>query len=124
MEDQYTTIEGLIAAASSRPMSRLSFVRRALALGLSATAVTGLLEAIEGPVGGALAAPARASSITFSSWGSADEQTTIKQVLQVFQQRHPSINVTARLDSWADYWPKYNADVAARSTADVQFFTN
>ena len=123
--DEKRSLDELVAAAQTRPMSRVSFIKQALALGLSATAVAGLLDTIEGPVTDAFAAPARkSSSIRFSSWGSADEQTTIKQVLQVFEQRHSSIKVTPQLASWSDYWPKYNADVAAKSTADVQFLTN
>ena len=123
--DEKRSLDELVAAAQARPMSRVSFIKQALALGLSATAVAGLLDTIEGPVTDAFAAPARkSSSIRFSSWGSADEQTTIKQVLQVFEQRHSSIKVTPQLASWSDYWPKYNADVAAKSTADVQFLTN
>jgi multiple sugar transport system substrate-binding protein len=61
--------------------------------------------------------------VSFSSWGSPDEQATIHKVLDVFHQRHKNITVTPRLNSWSDYWPKYNADVAAHSTADVQFLT-
>jgi ABC-type glycerol-3-phosphate transport system substrate-binding protein len=124
MEEQFD-IEELVAAASRRPMSRMSFIRRALALGLSVTAVAGLLETIEGPAERAFAASGRkSSSIRFSAWGSTDEQTTIKQVLSVFQQRNPSISVTPELTDWTSYWTKYNADIAAHSTADVQFLTN
>jgi multiple sugar transport system substrate-binding protein len=104
-------------------MSRLSFISRALALGLSASAVANVLADIEGPVE-ALGAPSRKTvQISFSSWGSPDEQATIQKVLDVFQQRHSTIGVSPRLSSWSDYWPKYNADVAAHSTADVQFLT-
>lgn len=123
MENERSGIDRLVAEATQSPMSRLSFIARALALGLSTSAVASLLADIEGPVA-ALAAPARKTShISFSSWGSPDEQATITKVLDVFQQRHSSINVSPRLSSWSDYWPKYNADVAARSTADVQFLT-
>jgi multiple sugar transport system substrate-binding protein len=124
MEEKNLALGELVSAAQQGSMSRLSFIRRALGLGLSAVAVAGLLDAIEGPVEGALAAPARSSSIRFSSWGSADEQTTIKQILGVFAKRYPSISVTPELAAWGDYWPKYTADVAAKATADVQFLTN
>lgn len=125
LEQNRSAVDDLIMAARQRPMSRLSFIKQALALGLSATAVAGLLDTLEGPVERAFAASAaKTSSLRFSSWGSADEQATIKQVLQVFQQRYPSISVTPQLASWSDYWTKYNADVAAKSTADVQFLTN
>jgi multiple sugar transport system substrate-binding protein len=34
------------------------------------------------------------------------------------------VQVQPQLTSWAQYWPKYTADLAAKSTADVQFLTN
>jgi multiple sugar transport system substrate-binding protein len=123
MDEELAGIDRLVAEASHAPMSRLSFISRALALGLSASAVANVLAEIEGPAS-AIAAPSRKTAqISFSSWGSPDEQATIQKVLDVFHQRYPTINVTQRLSSWTDYWPKYNADVAARSTADVQFLT-
>jgi multiple sugar transport system substrate-binding protein len=112
----------LIAETQLRPVSRLSFIRRALALGLSGAAIAGLLEEIEAPIlAGAAATPQ--AQITFSSWGSLDEQATITQVLKAFSARYPTIQVQPLLTSWANYWPKYNADLAAKSTADVQFLT-
>ncbi len=116
-------IEALIAETGRRPISRVSFIRRALALGLSATAAVSLLNEIEGPVavGAASTAPVQ---INFSSWGSLDEQVTITAVLKAFSQRNPNIQVQPLLTSWANYWPKYTADLAAKSTADVQFLTN
>src|ERR671926_272513 len=64
------------------------------------------------------------AQVTFSSWGSLDEQATITQVLKAFSTRYPAIQVQPLLTSWASYWTKYNADLAAKSTADVQFLTN
>ncbi|GAC1642707.1 MAG: sugar ABC transporter substrate-binding protein [Chloroflexota bacterium] len=123
MDNDLSGIDRLVAEATHAPMSRLAFISRAFALGLSATAVAGVLADIEGPAA-ALAAPSRkTANLSFSSWGSPDEQSTIHRVLDVFHQRHAGINVTPRLSSWSDYWPKYNADVAAHSTADVQFLT-
>jgi multiple sugar transport system substrate-binding protein len=125
MDDNTSPIDRLVEEASARPMSRLSFITRALALGLSASAVASVLTEIEGPASRALAASAHKSSkISFSSWGSPDEQATIKKVLQVFSQQNKAISVEPQLYSWTDYWTKYDADVAARSTADVQFLTN
>lgn len=121
MEDKQTSLDALITAARQRPMNRVSFIRRALALGLSVPAVAGLLTEIEGPV--PAAAAATPAQITFSSWGSLDEQVTITKVLQVFQARYAAVQVQPLLTSWANYWPKYNADLAAKSTADVQFLT-
>ena len=123
MHPDVSGIDRLVAEATQNPMSRLSFITRALALGLSASAVAGVLADIEGPAAAFAASPKKTSHISFSSWGSPDEQATITKVLDVFQQRHASVSVTPRLSSWSDYWPKYNADVAAHSTADVQFLT-
>jgi len=110
-------IETLVAETARRPVSRISFIRRALALGLSATAAASLLDQIEGPAtaGAASTAPAQ---ISFSSWGSLDEQVTITSVLKSFAQRYPNVQVQPMLTSWTNYWPKYNADLAAKSTAD------
>src|SRR5437660_9924572 len=98
MSGEQTPIDTLVEEAAMRPMSRLSFIMRALALGLSTSAVASVLADIEGPA--ALAATKKAS-ISFSSWGSPDEQTTVHKVLDVFHQRHPNITVTPRLASWA-----------------------
>ena len=115
-------LDALIAEAQRRPLSRVAFIRRALALGLSVSAVAGLLAEIEGPLPAASAAAAPVQ-LTFSSWGSLDEQVTIIQVLTTFQARYPNIQVQPILTSWASYWTKYAADLAAKSTADVQFLT-
>jgi ABC-type glycerol-3-phosphate transport system substrate-binding protein len=120
MQSARSALEALIAQTRLRSVSRLSFMRRAIALGLSGTAIAGLLDEIEGPIPAGAATPAQ---ITFSSWGSLDEQATITQVLKAFSTRHPTIQVQPLLTSWANYWPKYNADLAAKSTADVQFLT-
>lgn len=122
-DNELSGIDRLVAEATVQPMSRLGFISRALALGLSTSAVATLLADIEGPVGAFAAAPRKTVNLTFSSWGSPAEQTTIHQVLDVFHQRYKTINVTPQLAAWADYWPKYNADIAAHSTADVQFLT-
>lgn len=121
MDENLSGVDRLVAEATQAPMSRLAFMARALALGLSATAVADLLTEVEGPA--ALAAGSKNAQITFSSWGSPSEQATIHKVLSVFQQKHPHISVTPQLASFSDYFTKYNADVAAHSTADVQFLT-
>ena len=123
MQSEQSTLEALIAETRLRPVSRLSFMRRAIALGLSGTAIAGLLEEIEGPLLASAASTAPAQ-ITFSSWGSLDEQATITQVLKAFSTRYPNVQVQPLLTSWTNYWTKYNADLAAKSTADVQFLTN
>src|SRR5579871_2046845 len=123
MESSRSALDELIADAQRRPVSRISFIRRALALGLSAGAAASLLTDLEGPVA-AHAAAAQPKQISFSSWGSLSEQVTITAVLTAFQTRYPNIQVSPLLTSWSAYWPKYNADLAAKSTADVQFLTN
>ncbi len=121
MESIQSAIDALVAEAQQRPVSRISFIRRALALGLSTTAAATLLADLEGPSrASAASSPAQ---ITFSSWGSLDEQTTIITVLKAFQQSNSNVQVQPQMTSWSQYWPKYNADLAAKSTADVQFIT-
>src|SRR5579871_1611000 len=56
MTQAQPALDALIAEAQRRPISRVSFIQRALALGLSATAVAGLLAEIEGPVAAEAAA--------------------------------------------------------------------
>jgi len=123
VDNDLSGIDRLVAEATQVPMSRFAFIARALALGLSTSAVAAVLEEIEGPASALAARSQKTAHLSFSSWGSPDEQTTIHKVLDVFQQRVKNISVTPQLSSWTDYWPKYNADVAAHSTADVQFLT-
>jgi multiple sugar transport system substrate-binding protein len=120
-KEQERGLEGLANEAAAGGMSRVTFIRRALALGLAAPAIAGALGAIEGPVPtGAASAPAQ---LTFGSWGSVDEQLTINQILKVFMQRHPNIQVQPQLTSFGDYFVKLNADLAAKSIPDVMFLT-
>ncbi len=114
-------LDELAAEAVSSGMSRMTFIRRALALGLAAPAIAGALEAIEGPAP-ALAA-ATPTQLTFGSWGSLDEQVTVNQVLKVFTQRNPDIAVQPQYTSFSDYFVKLNADLAAKSIPDVMFLT-
>ncbi len=123
MNNDLSGIDRLVAEATQSRMSRLSFISRALALGLSASAVATVLADIEGPAAGFAAGSKASAHVTFSSWGSPDEQATIHKVLDIFQHRSPNISVTPQLASFSAYFTKYNADVAAHSTADVQFLT-
>lgn len=116
-------LEQLATEATRSGMSRLSFVQRALALGISVPVIASALEAIEGPVMAAHAASSAPVQINFSSWGSLDEQVGINQVLKVFETRYPNIQVQPQYTDWNDYWTKMNADVAAKSIADVMFLT-
>lgn len=115
-------LEELAIEATRTGMSRLTFMKRALALGISATAIASALEAIEGPTG-ANAAGAPQVSLTFSSWGSLDEQITVNKLLEIFQKRYPNITVQPRYTDFGDYFTKLNADVATKSIADVLFLT-
>lgn len=115
-------LEQLAQEATRAGMSRLSFIRRALALGLTVPAVAGALEALEGPAS-AHAASSSPAQITFSSWGSLDEQVAADQVLKVFQTRYPTIQVQPRYTDFGDYFVKLNADLATKSLADVLFLT-
>lgn len=123
MGSELSGIDRLVAEASQAPMSRYTFISRALALGLSTSAIAGVLTDIEGPLSALAAQERKATHLTFSSWGSPDEQKTIHKVLNVFQHRNHNVSVTPQLASFSDYFTKYNADVAAHSTADVQFLT-
>ena len=73
MNNDLSGIDRLVAEATQSRMSRLSFISRALALGLSASAVAGVLADIEGPAAGFAASSKASAHVTFSSWGSPDE---------------------------------------------------
>jgi len=115
-------LETLVVQATASGLGRGDFMRRALALGIGIPAIAAALEAIEGPAS-AHAATSSPVSIAFSSWGSLDEQVTVNQLLKVFQTRYPNIQVQPQYTSFGDYFTKLNADVAAKSTADVLFLT-
>jgi len=121
-KQQDQLLETLAHEAAQSGMSRLAFMKRALALGISVPAIASALEAIEGPAS-AHAATSSPVSIDFSSWGSLDEQVTVNQLLKVFQTRFPNVQVQPRYTSWTDYWVKLNADIATKSIADVMFLT-
>ncbi len=114
-------LEELALEATRTGMSRVTFMKRALALGISTSAIAWALDAIEGPTG-AQAAAAQVS-LNFSSWGSLDEQVTVNQLLEVFQKRHPNITVQPRYTDFGDYFTKLNADVVTKSISDVLFLT-
>lgn len=123
VDNELSGIDRLVAEASQAPMSRFAFITRAMALGLSASAIARILADIEGPMPALAAEQRKTAHLTFSSWGSPDEQATIHKVLDVFHHRTKGITVSTHLASFSDYFTKYNADVAAHSTADVQFLT-
>jgi ABC-type glycerol-3-phosphate transport system substrate-binding protein len=100
-KEQDRTLEELATEAMRSGMSRLTFMRRALALGISVPAIASALEAIEGPAS-ARAASSSPVQINFSSWGSLDEQITVNQLLKVFQTRYPNIQVQPRYTDFTD----------------------
>lgn len=116
-------LDDLANEAVAQGMSRLTFMRRALALGVGVAAIAGALEAIEGPALRVSAATPTPTQLTFGSWGSLDEQVTINQVLKIFTQRYPNIQVQPQYTSFGDYFVKLNADLAAKSIPDVLFLT-
>lgn len=115
-------LETLALEATSAGMSRLAFMKRALALGISVPAIAAALETLEGPAS-AHAAESSPVTVTFSSWGSLDEQVTVNQLLGIFQTRFPNIQVQPRYTDFTDYFTKLNADVATNSVSDVLFLT-
>ena len=114
-------LEELAIEATRVGMSRVTFMKRALALGASVPAIAAALDAIEGPVAHAASAPQ--VSINFSSWGSLGEQIAVNKLLEIFQIRYPNITVQPRYTDFGDYFTKLNADVATKSIADVLFLT-
>ncbi|HXT34255.1 MAG TPA: hypothetical protein VN837_01650, partial [Chloroflexota bacterium] len=88
-------LEELAIEATRVGMSRVTFMKRALALGASVPAIAAALDAIEGPAT-TYAASAPQVTIYFSSWGSLAEQVTVNQLLEIFQKRYPNITVQPR----------------------------
>jgi len=114
-------LDDLACEALASGMGRLTFIRRALALGAGVPAVAAALGAMEGRA--ETFAATTPTQLTFGSWGSLDEQITINQVLKVFMQRYPTIDVQPQYTSFADYFVKLNADLVSRSIPDVMFLT-
>ena len=111
-----------LAAAAAHGMSRMTFIKRALALGIGVPAIASALEALEGPSSWAAAATTPIQ-VNFGSWGSLDEQVTANQVLAVFMKRNPNIVVQPEYTTFSDYFVKLNSDLAAKSIPDVMFLT-
>ncbi len=123
MADRYERdLETLATDAAASGMSRVTFIKRALALGASIPAIAYALEALEGPAS-AHAATSSPVQITFGSWGSIDEQITANAILKVFQARYPNIQVQPQWTDFTSYFIRLNADLATKSIPDVMFLT-
>src|ERR1035437_2468824 len=120
--EQQRNLENLAVEATTTGMKRVTFIQRALALGLTVPAVASALESLEGPAS-AMAASASPVQITFGSWGSIDEQITANDVLKVFQSRFPNIQVQPQYTDFSSYFIRLNADLATKSIPDVMFLT-
>src|SRR5215469_5867694 len=95
-------LEILANEAATSGMKRVTFIKRALALGASIPAITYALEALEGPAS-AHAASSSQVMINFGSWGSIDEQITANAILKTFQTRYPNIQVQPQYTDFSDY---------------------
>ncbi|MDB5059163.1 MAG: hypothetical protein JWO59_2635 [Chloroflexi bacterium] len=115
-------LETLAAEAAASGMNRGTFIKRALAIGASVSAVAYALEMLEGPAS-AHAASSGPTQITFGSWGSIDEQITANAILKVFEARYPKIQVQPQYTDFTSYFIRLNADLAAKSIPDVMFLT-
>ena len=56
-------------------------------------------------------------SITW--WGSQNRHDRTIQVINMFHEAHPNINVTYEFSGWSDYWTKVNTQVAGGNVACV-----
>jgi ABC-type glycerol-3-phosphate transport system substrate-binding protein len=115
-------LETLANEAASSGMKRVTFIKRALALGASIPAIAYALDALEGPAS-AHAASSSQVTINFGSWGSIDEQITANAILKTFQTRYPNIQVQPQYTDFTDYFVQLNANLAAKSIPDVMFLT-
>ena len=130
-DDVDDLVEGLIDGR----VSRQQFLARALALGLSVTAIGSILAAhgeafaatstsgVAGLPWPKVAVPEPSSKVTLSVANAWDPETWArqKQFDKLFMQRHPNIVVKAENTPWVNFLQKYEAQAAGGTLPDVMY---
>jgi multiple sugar transport system substrate-binding protein len=89
---------------------------RASALLLCAAAAAAALATLLGGCGKKEAEPV---TIRYLRWTDPAELAATREILDLFQQRHPNVTVTLEFNSWDQYWPKLQTLLAAGDPPDV-----
>ena len=65
------------------------------------------------------AAAAEKVTLRVSWWGSQERHNRTLRAIELFEQRHPEIDVLPEFSSWTEYWTKLTTQAAARNLPDV-----
>jgi len=91
---------------------------------LAAAGVTTLV--LAGCSGGSNDAPTEvtfdedtAAEISFSWWGNEDRADRFEQVVALFNEEYPNVEVVRNFNAWGDYWTARNTEAAGKSLPDV-----
>lgn len=112
--------EPLAAALSRRTMVKgaaFGLVALALPSGLAACGSSGTGTAA--PSAGSTLDPDTQAKITFAWWGDDDRADRFEQVLGLFNEEYPNIEVVRNFNSWNDYWTARNTEAAGHALPDV-----
>jgi multiple sugar transport system substrate-binding protein len=60
-----------------------------------------------------------ATTIRYSRWGLPEEIQAERELIAEFEKTHPDIKVVVEFASWAEYWNKLQAQMAAGTAPDV-----
>lgn len=60
-----------------------------------------------------------AAEISFSWWGNEDRADRFEQVIALFNEEYPKVEVVRNFNAWGDYWTARNTEAAGKSLPDV-----
>ncbi|WP_114587547.1 ABC transporter substrate-binding protein [Microbacterium arborescens] len=93
---------------------------------LALVGAAALLLAGCGAGGGSDAAPEEitfdedtSAKISFSWWGNEDRAARFEEVVALFNQQYPNVEVVRNFNAWGDYWTARNTEAAGKSLPDV-----
>ena len=107
------TLQDLVRGLLDRKLSRRQFIARALALGVSASALGSLLQSPTLAQGQA--------ELLFTFWGSPLEKQAIEDMVAAFNASHPDIHVTAQHIPNNAYEEKMSTMLAGGTPPDVAY---
>lgn len=93
---------------------------------LALVGAAALLLAGCGAGGGSDAAPEEitfdedtSAKISFSWWGNEDRAARFEEVVALFNEQYPNVEVVRNFNAWGDYWTARNTEAAGKSLPDV-----
>lgn len=60
-----------------------------------------------------------AAKISFSWWGNEDRAARFEEVVALFNEQYPNVEVVRNFNAWGDYWTARNTEAAGKSLPDV-----